>query len=234
MTTVRLFAQTGGWTDVALVPPTIGSSRNFVTITTTEPVYISSVEEEILGFTFPFAPRDITIEGLSDEYAQLDRPGRSPLVRFAKRRPVTVGITVLVTSSTSKGVLSAEENIAQLSLIAQSKVDLIVSGLGPIITSLRYRITEMSVTVNRMTTDHRIAAANVSLTLVETISAAAPVPGMIKIADVVTQVNPTQKRPTNKKKDKRTEPSDKNDPRSKWPELRDKALNPYGRIKGGI
>ena len=226
MATVRLFSQTEGFSDVALLPPDMSVRSTLVSLQTTQPVLGPNGEEEILSFVFPFAPREITIDGLADEYAQLERPGRTPLVRFSKRMPITVGFTVLITNSQSKGILSAEENIIALSRIAQSQTNLIIAGLGPIVSSLRYRITEMSVSSKSSTPNNKISKADVSFTFVEVAPEVAPVPGMIKIADVSTGQPVTK--PAQKKKKRTTgSPPGTTPPSIKWPEGRKVAIGPF-------
>lgn len=155
-----------------------------VSIRTNIPVTRSDGVEEVMTFTFPFAPTDISIDGLSDEYAQLNRPGRLPLVRFAKKKPITVSIKVLVTHSSRRGIFSAEENLILLGTIAKSQTDLVITGLGPLVGDFKYRITDMSATVNRLSPNQEITMASVSLALTQVEFIDQMVPGMIRIKDI--------------------------------------------------
>lgn len=201
MATVRLYAQRDSQTGTATTSaPTMKTPRSLVTLKTVEPVTVSPDVEEVLVFTFPFAPTEISIDGLSDEYAQLDRPGDLPLVRFAKKKPITVNINVLVTDDARTGIGSAEENLVLLGTLARTRTDLIVTGLGPLVSPLRYRVTDMSATVNRLSPDNKITMASVALVLTQTDSVTETVPGMIKIKDVPVAAPTVKKKKKTKKK----------------------------------
>lgn len=198
MPTVRLYSQNGPAGEMsAATASSMKSPKSLVTLQTTTPVTIgsgSTRREEVLSFTFPFAPTDISIDGLAHEYAELQRPGRTPLVRFAKVKPLSISINVLVTHESAKGISSAEENVILLSTLARTKTDLIVTGLGPLISRAKYRITDMSVTVNRLSPDNKITMASVNLTLTQSVSVTQVVPGMIKIKDVPVVTTTTGKK----------------------------------------
>lgn len=160
------------------------SDSTQVSLRTIIPVAQEGGTEEVLIFTFPFAPTDISIDGLSDEYAQLNRPGRLPLVRFSKEKPITLSIKVLVTHSISRGIFSAEENLILLGTLAKAKTDVVITGFGPLVGSFRYRITDMSASVNRLSPTQEITMASVSLTLTQVETLTQVVPGMIRIKDI--------------------------------------------------
>lgn len=199
MATVRLYSQQNSQSGENVVSTSsMKTPRSFVTLKTVEPVLVSVDVEDFLVFTFPFAPTEISIEGLSDEYAQLERPGDFPLVRFAKKKPITININVLVTDDLRTGIGSAEENLILLGTLARTQTDLIVTGLGPLISPMRYRVTDMSATVNRLSPDNKITMASVALVLTQTVSVTQTVPGMIKIKDVPVTAVATKKKKTKK------------------------------------
>lgn len=185
MPNVRLFSQKTSSQSADNNPGiSMKTPKAYVTLQTVEPVSTGDGREEVLVFTFPFAPTDISIEGLAHEYAELGRPGRLPLVRYARPKPLTININVLVTHESRRGIASAEDNLMLLSDLAKRKRDLIVTGLGPLLSRTRYRITDMSATVNRLSPKNRITMASVSMTLTQVAMVSSIVPGMIKIKDV--------------------------------------------------
>ena len=159
-----------------------------VLIRTVDPVTITGIaNNEILSFTFPYAPNQYVIDGLSDDYQQLSRPGLAPLVQFSARRLRTIAFKVLVTSNTAKGYLSAETNAEILTAIARSKTDLVVVGLGPLVSSLRYRMTEFSITSRRLNEEQRMTMFDASIVLTQKVSLPQTVPGMTRI--VIPNIN---------------------------------------------
>lgn len=154
-----------------------------VLLRTVVPVTVSGlVSNQILSFTFPYAPTQYSIDGLADEYQQLPRPGLIPLVQYAGRRPITIAFKVLVTGDTAKGYSSAEANASILQAIARTRVDLAVVGLGQIISSRRYRMTEFNITSKRLNEQQRMTMFDATITLTEAVGLPQTVPGMIKIS----------------------------------------------------
>lgn len=165
------------------VEPQMGPKVSKVTIQTTQQVDIGD-GKEILRFTFPFTPNNISIDGLSDEYASLDRPGRFPLVSFSKRKPLTVTLKTLVTANTGRGLNSAEVNIARLANLARSRSPVIVIGFGTLVTGTRFYITDFTTEAVRLNAQQDMTMANVTITLTQASTPTGTVPGMIAIKDV--------------------------------------------------
>lgn len=165
------------------IDPEMGPKVSKVTIRTTQYVDIGA-GKEILRFTFPFTPNNISIDGLSDEYATLDRPGRFPLVYFAKRKPLTVTLKTLVTATTGRGIDSAEQNIVRLANLARSRSPVIVNGFGTIVTGTKFYVTDFSTDAVRLNALQDMTMANVTITLTQASTPSKTVPGMIAIKDV--------------------------------------------------
>lgn len=161
-----------------------GAPVTRVLIRTVVPVTVTGlVTNQILSFEFPYAPTQYAVDGLSDEYQQLARPGRIPLVEFASRRPVTLAFKVLVTGDTAKGYSSAESNANLLTMLARTKVDLVVVGLGPLISSLKYRMTEFSITSRRLNEQQQMTMFDATISLTQTVGVTPTVPGMVRIVE---------------------------------------------------
>lgn len=159
-----------------------GPAVSKVTLRTTQYVDIG-YGDEILSFTFPFTPNNISIDGLSDEYALLDRPGRFPLVSFSKRKPLTVSLKTLITATTGRGVDSAEENIARIANMARSRSPVIVTGFGLLVSGTRFYVTDFTTEAVRLNSQQDMVMANATITLTQASSPITTVPGMIAIKD---------------------------------------------------
>lgn len=161
-----------------------------VLIRTIVPITIPGlVSNQILSFTFPYAPNQYVIDGLADEYQELARPGLIPLVQYASRRPLTISFKVLVTGDTAKGYSSAEQNAELLQALARSRADLVVVGLGQIVSQRKYRITEFNITSRRLNESQLMTMFDASITLTQIVSPPPTVPGMVRI--VVTTITST-------------------------------------------
>lgn len=166
-----------------MVQSQMGPEVTKVTVKTTRKVDIGN-GPETLAFEFPFTPNNISIDGLSDEYATLDRPGRFPLVYFAKRKPLTVTLKTLVTANTSRGLASAESNIAQIANLARSRATVLVVGFGLLVTGTKFYITDFTTEAVRLNSRQDMTMANVTITLTQASTPSGSVPGMIAIKDV--------------------------------------------------
>jgi hypothetical protein len=142
-----------------------------------------------LGYTFPYAPTDVQINGLGDKYEMLQRPGRKPLVLYSSSDPVSVSFKVIIVSKKypgrqGVGVDSAEPEVLFLSELAKAKTDLVLDGFGDIISDLTFRITEFGVNSHRFNPQQEMSMIDVSMTFTESIVVEPAVPGMISIKDI--------------------------------------------------
>lgn len=142
------------------------------------------ISSERAVFEFPYAPNDISIEGLTDGYSELERPGLKPLLRRDAKSVRKVSFTAKIVNREGVGYLSCEPLIALLSSIASLNVDLYLIGLGVLSSSIKFRITDMSVEAVRMNPDQQITIADVSLTFTEVIEVGQVVPGMTLLKDL--------------------------------------------------
>lgn len=158
------------------------------------PVYDSTgavISRERAQFTFPFAPTDIRIDGLTDNYSELGRPGLRPLVRRDSKNALKIAFTARIVNRSAPGTASCEELIDLLSSIASLNKDLHLIGMGVIASGKKFRITDMASETKRMNPQQQITMADVSLTFTEVVTVGLPVPGMTLLKDVSNSISST-------------------------------------------
>lgn len=156
-----------------------------VSIRATGPIQFPGGTPFIPSFNFPYAPNSINIKDISDSYEQLPRPGREPLLYRSEQRLMSVDLTLILTSDTSKGYNSAEWNINWLRLLARSNKDIAVIGLGEVVTGKLFRIVDISVNSARLNVKQEITIAEVQLSLTQVhYDEVQKIPGLIVIKDV--------------------------------------------------
>lgn len=160
-----------------------------VQVQSVNPIQVLNAAGEVISndravFEFPYAPNDISIEGLTDSYSELERPGLKPLLRRDAKSSRKVSFTAKIVNRTGVGYVSCEPQIALLSSIASLNVDVYLIGLGILSSGLKFRITDMSVETVRMNPDQQITIADVSLTFTEVIEVGQVVPGMTLLKDI--------------------------------------------------
>lgn len=80
----------------------------------------ANTAETPLTFAFPYNPISVTYNNLSDEVAQVPRPGTTPLVFFKSHRLMSVEITFTLAVPGDGLVQSVDELIAILRIMAQN------------------------------------------------------------------------------------------------------------------
>lgn len=87
------------------------------------PVMIASkarAEQDDLEFEFPFPPQQVSYQDLAPEIAQIQRPGKTPIVAFARYRARQVTLQFLVAVPTDGLRIDVENDLATLQYIASS------------------------------------------------------------------------------------------------------------------
>lgn len=165
-----------------------------VSIRGTHPVALPNGVTFIPSFTFPLAPTDISFSDLGDNYDELKRPGRAPLIYRSDRNLYKISTTVLVVSpiKSTRGWDSAEQQLQLLRICAGGNIDLALVGMGVFTRGTLFRITSMSVKSKRLNPQQEITMAEVSLDFTEAGEKRVPIPGMIAIKDVPDPENPNQ------------------------------------------
>jgi len=156
-----------------------------VSIRCTAPIQFPGGTPFIPSMTFPYAPNSLSVSEIADNYEQLNRPGREPMLFRSEQRLMSVELSLLMTAYEGKGINSAEFNIEWLRLIARSDKDISVIGLGSIVTGRLFRIVDLSVKSVRMNDKQQITIAEVGVSLVEIhYDERQKIPGLIVIKDV--------------------------------------------------
>lgn len=142
----------------------------------------STEDETIYDFYFPFEPTNVTYENLADEIAELPRPGATPIVVFKQHRLMRVSFEFLVAIPFDGLMINIEDSLQLLRKFSSSggrdvqlfNMDTYLTSAYPYknrpsgaVGSMIFKIADMTVTSTRRTKDNRIAAATVSITLVE-------------------------------------------------------------------
>jgi hypothetical protein len=157
-----------------------------VTLRGTTPVRLPNGTTFVPSFTFPYAPHDINVSGMGDNYENLTRPGKKPLVFKSSANVQKVDITALVVNKTKPGVYSCEQQLEVLRGCARIPQDFILVGVGSLLRTARFRFADLSVKAVRHNPSQEItmAEASISLTEVPDDQTIYPIPGMIAIKDV--------------------------------------------------
>jgi hypothetical protein len=122
---------------------------------------------------------------MADNYEQLNRPGREPMLFRSEQRLLSVELSLLLTAGTGKGINSAEFEIDWLRLIARSDKDISLIGLGRLVTGRLFRIVDVSAKSVRMNVKQEITIAEVGISLVQVhYDERQRIPGLIVIKDV--------------------------------------------------
>lgn len=194
MALVRVVTNNGITVTSASSGSTADSYVGLVTITTTDAITLPDGSTIVPVFTFPYAPNDVSIDGLADEYEQLKRPGRKPLLQRGYAAPLQVSISAVVTANRSLGAGTApvEDNLMLLKQIAQAQKDVVITGLlGMLHWGVVFRLTDLRIDATRFNNLQQMTIANVTLQFTEAQATEQAVPGMTAIADVPTTRPPT-------------------------------------------
>jgi hypothetical protein len=157
---------------------------------------------------------------MADNYEQLNRPGREPMLFRSEQRLLSVELSLLLTAGTGKGINSTEFEIDWLRLIARSDKDISLVGLGRLVTGRLFRIVDISAKSVRMNVNQEITIAEVGISLVQVhYDERQRIPGLIVIKDVPP--------PQQQSKGGRTSAGG-NSRGELWPEVRDIWTRPPG------
>lgn len=134
----------------------------------------------VYDFYFPFVPQSIDYSDLSDEIAEINRTGTTPIVTFRGHRLMKVSMEFLVTVPYDGLILDVEESLkilryfstnSQRSVIFYHLDQMLTNGYnyrrGPYARPPAFNITEMSINARQRNADGKITQAVVRLSLVE-------------------------------------------------------------------
>lgn len=131
-------------------------------------------------FVFPYAPVEVSYSALSRQYTEIARPGDWPLIDSVGPQLMKVQLEFRVADPASNGLLSIEDRLDTLRLMALFPGPCQVSNMDgylsrPIAPTITYeglklaffRITDLGITVKRRDRDNRATQADVQMTLSE-------------------------------------------------------------------
>jgi hypothetical protein len=137
-------------------------------------------DNTVYDFYFPYVPQGIDYSDLSDEIAEIQRAGTTPIVTFRGHRLMKVSMEFLVAVPYDGIVLDVEESLEILrvfstysnrSVVFYHLDRMLTRGynyrLGPYNRPVAFSITEMSINARQRNADGKITQAIVRLSLVE-------------------------------------------------------------------
>jgi len=137
----------------------------------------TSTQSDVLEFTFPFPPTQVSYSEVAPEIAEIERPGQKPLITFSRFKARRVSLEFLVAVPYDGLRVNVEESIEVLRSIANSgrpvsfyNADSFLGGTTPqgITTNgIYWSITDMSFESVRRNADQRITQASVRMSIVE-------------------------------------------------------------------
>lgn len=173
-------------TTTALPPTVVGTSaqeRPKLSFRSAVPFTVDGVTAPI-SYTFEVSPNEVNLQRLSLSYAELERPGRRPLLLAKSPQLQQVSATVLVTAlGPDRFFASCQPRIDVLTTFADLDVDLVVSYPG-IPSTMTWRITDLSLRTVRRNEMNEVTIAEADITFTESVIPQSIVPGMAVIKDV--------------------------------------------------
>lgn len=137
-------------------------------------------ETRKIGFTVPYAPREIDHSGYAPTYQETDRPGRAPLVQRSAEPLNKMSFTLFL--GKDPRATGVEANIRVLESLAKNQTRCMISGYGALEGGL-WRITSMSFSSLLRNQYNAISRATVELEFTRAVDAlvnVGPVSGGVK------------------------------------------------------
>lgn len=133
-------------------------------------------EQETLSYYFPFTPQQIQYSNFSPEITEISRPGRLPIVAFARLKARQVSFKFLIAQPQDGLTSSIDESIEFIHRIALEHRPVYFTNLDRQITnlispdvsnSIFWSIVDLNFSSIRRNKDNQVTAAEANLTLVE-------------------------------------------------------------------
>ena len=173
-------------TDTTTTPTTVGTSeaeRPKFSLRSLETFEVDGVQQQVV-YDFEVSPNEVNLQRLGLTYAELERPGRRPLLLAKSPQLQQISLTALVTShGTTRFFTSCQAQIDGLVAIAGFDGDFVVAYPG-VPATLTWRITDLSIRTVRRDTMNEVTIAEADITLTESVVADPVVPGMPTIKDI--------------------------------------------------
>jgi hypothetical protein len=138
-------------------------------------------------FRFAVTPSQFQFSGLSDNYQELSRPNREPLIFRQNSNLLKVDFSALIGNPDGLGTSSCEDQLKLLKVIAKLRMSYTLAGAGPFIRSQQWVISGLDVNTLRMNPQQQITLAQASFSLTglpDDDASKYRIPGMIAIKDV--------------------------------------------------
>ena len=117
-------------------------------------------------FEFPYGPKNMTYEGSTLQYTEIQRPSLKPLLRSVAPQNRKISLSAVLADRPSRGKHSIESEIASLEQIASEDQDLLMQ-YGGVIIPYRLRLTALSITSLDKSLNGETIRARASLSFVE-------------------------------------------------------------------
>jgi hypothetical protein len=154
---------------------------------TTPIVWPPNIPYLIPIFRFAVTPSQFQFSGLSDNYQELARPNREPLVFRQSSNLLKVDFSALIGNPDGLGTSSCEDQLNLLKVIARLRMSYTLAGAGPFIRSQQWVISGLDISTVRMNPQQQVTLAQASFTLTglpDDDASKYRIPGMIAIKDV--------------------------------------------------
>jgi hypothetical protein len=141
-------------------------------------------DDIIYEFYFPFAPMNISYENLSDEIAEIPRPGTTPILAFKSHRLLKVSFEFIIAKPSDGLVFNVQQSLDILrSISTNSHRSIQFINMDALLTtvkkyrnspsniatnaSLYFKVSELSITSVRRNSNGEITHANGNISLIE-------------------------------------------------------------------
>lgn len=142
-------------------------------------------------FQFAITPTQFKFSGLNDNYEELSRPNREPLLYRASQNLLKVDFTALIGDTTGLGTRSCEPQMTALRALSRLQMSYTLAGSGPFIRAQQWAITGVDLSSLRMNPLQQVTLAEANFTLTALPSDTTyRIPGMIAIKDIPPPVAP--------------------------------------------
>jgi len=138
-------------------------------ITAPKKAAIFQVAGSLIHITFPYGPQGVDFDQLGLGYSEIARPDLKPILVANTPQLRTVTFDALIADSDTGGKLSVQSMLDDFETIADEDVDCEFN-YGLVSLPFRVRLTKVSTTAIRRSSDGNITQASVSIQLTEVVA----------------------------------------------------------------
>lgn len=160
-------------------------------------------EEQPLSFVFPYAPQQIQYSNMSPEFAEISRPGKTPIIAFTRYRARQLSFKFLLAVPLDGLKISIDESIQFLQSMAASATTVYFTNMDKQISNpitvdsesrIFWSISDLNFSSIRRNEVNEITAAEANITLVENLNPTIQAAQLPRIT--YTSATPQQNRPS--------------------------------------